>query len=344
MKDVIGWDLGGAHVKAAWVHEGNVEAVWQVPCPLWRGIERLGEAVSVIARQIPSSCVHGVTMTGEMVDAFPDRQQGGRAILERMGKLLPEADLRIFENPEFIPLSFGNFQIKKTASQNWILPALWIAHSCQTCIFIDIGSTTTDIVPIQQKHVVSKGLNDRERLESEELLYMGVIRTPLMALAEQVPFGGKWHPLMAEHFATSADIYRILALLPPHADQAETADGGPKTAPASMRRLARMIGCDKNDAAESAWSRLAEYFMELQIQRLMLAIMRQLSTIPEDPIELVGAGVGQFLLPEIARRLAVPYRDFSEFIPRSGEKGPFSPADCAPAVALALLLELRLRE
>jgi len=105
-----------------------------------------------------------------------------------------------------------------------------------------------------------------------------------------------------------------------------------------------MIGCDKNDAAEGAWTRLAEYLMELQVQQLTLAVMRQLSIIPEDPVELVGAGVGRFLLPEIARRLAVPYRDFSAFIPRSRENGSFSPADCAPAVALALLLELRLRE
>ena len=38
---VIGWDIGGAHVKAALVRDGRLQAVRQWPCPLWQGLHLL---------------------------------------------------------------------------------------------------------------------------------------------------------------------------------------------------------------------------------------------------------------------------------------------------------------
>ncbi len=345
MRHYIGWDLGGAHVKTAWVGNGNVQEVWQAPCPLWRGMGMLEEAIAGILSRLPSGCVHGVTMTGEMADIFPDRHQGVQAILQVLVRLLGSTDLWVYEDPKFIPLSdINNLNTKHTASKNWKLPVQWLARSDQTALFIDIGSTTTDMVPLQHGRIICTGSNDRTRLEHGELLYMGVIRTPLMAVARQIPVEGKWQPLMAEHFATIADIYRIMGQLSPHADQAETADGGPKTRSASMMRLARMIGCDKNDVPDGTWIKLATVFRELQIQHLTLAAMRQISRMTTDSIDLVGAGVGRFLLPEIARRLDTRYHDFTDFIAHSRQISPFSPADCAPAAALALLLESQLRQ
>ena len=37
MSVVIGWDIGGAHLKAARVKNGRVEAVVQAATPLWLG-------------------------------------------------------------------------------------------------------------------------------------------------------------------------------------------------------------------------------------------------------------------------------------------------------------------
>ena len=62
---------------------------------------------------------------------------------------------------------------------------------------------------------------------------------------------------MNELFATSADLYRVLELLPEGADQHPAADGGPKTVEASARRLARMIGADLADGDPADWRRLA---------------------------------------------------------------------------------------
>lgn len=36
-ESVIGWDVGGAHLKAAWLDGGRVRDSAQWLCPLWHG-------------------------------------------------------------------------------------------------------------------------------------------------------------------------------------------------------------------------------------------------------------------------------------------------------------------
>ena len=42
----IGWDVGGAHVKAARVQRGEVVDAAQWPCPLWQGMQHLDAALA----------------------------------------------------------------------------------------------------------------------------------------------------------------------------------------------------------------------------------------------------------------------------------------------------------
>jgi hypothetical protein len=53
---------------------------------------------------------------------------------------------------------------------------------------------------------------------------------------------------------------------------------------------------------------------------------------------LVGAGVGRFLLRELAKNLALPYLDFSDLLPCALPASELAIADCAPALAVAALL------
>ena len=39
--EIIGWDIGGAHLKLARVRGGTLLALRQVPCALWQGVDRL---------------------------------------------------------------------------------------------------------------------------------------------------------------------------------------------------------------------------------------------------------------------------------------------------------------
>ena len=82
--DIIGWDIGGAHIKAAALDQsGCVVRVTQRHCPLWKGISRLKQDLKSIAAELNgSSARHAVTMTGELVDQFGDRREGILAILD----------------------------------------------------------------------------------------------------------------------------------------------------------------------------------------------------------------------------------------------------------------------
>lgn len=345
MSHVVGWDLGGAHLKAALVSEGRSRATWQVACPLWQGLRSLDHAIDKVKANLPIDCVHGVTMTGEMVDLFDDRSIGVQTLLERFSKKIGPQHCFVFQDGIFIPLSkFDSKKFKKIASNNWQISLSYLAQLEKNALLIDIGSTTCDILSVRNHHPVARGHDDFTRQRYDELIYMGVVRTPLMALSDQVPFQGERVPLMAEHFATIGDVYRILNLLPEKADHAETADGKPKTKAASMQRLARMIGLDRDDAPIEAWEELSRYLHEIQLQRLARACLYHLSRDPTNRPILVGAGVGRFLVEEMAKRLGLEYRDFNAYFKQELNLGAgLSAADCAPAAAIACLLESRLQ-
>ena len=76
MSVVIGWDIGGAHLKAARVKDGRVEAVVQAATPLWLGLDSLESAFDVLCAQLGRADRHVITMTGELCDAFPSRHEG----------------------------------------------------------------------------------------------------------------------------------------------------------------------------------------------------------------------------------------------------------------------------
>ena len=145
---------------------------------------------------------------------------------------------------------------------------------------------------------------------------------------------------MAEYFATMADVYRVTGELNEAHDQTETADGAEKTVAASARRLSRMIGCDFYPDELPRWQQFAENIRAQQIQQIQRGCEAQLSrhSLAQNS-PLIGAGVGRFLVKQIALNLGYPYLDFSDLFPESSAQSGMSTADCAPAVSVACLAE-----
>jgi (4-(4-[2-(gamma-L-glutamylamino)ethyl]phenoxymethyl)furan-2-yl)methanamine synthase len=225
----------------------------------------------------------------------------------------------------------------RVASANWLAAGTVAAALEPDALFIDVGSTTTDLIPIRGGRVMVRGRDDAARLVSGELVYTGVVRTPVMAMADTVPFGGVRVPVMAEWFAAAADVYRLTGQLPHGADQHPTADGGDKSVPASARRLARMIGRDAESAAPEQWRDLAHWLAGAQTQRLRAALERVLSGEPLPPnAPLVVAGVGRFLAVGLARALSRRVVEFGTLLPVEPEQRD-RVTDCAPAAAIAWL-------
>ena len=335
----IGWDVGGAHLKAAEATaDGRIAAAWQVPCALWRGLDHLVHAIDEIRPQLGHSGRHGLTMTGELVDLFENRQAGVEQLAAAMGRAFPEADLRVYAGAEgFRPIAEASRHWSTVASANWHGSAAFAASCRRQGLFVDVGSTTTDLVPFRDGRVENLGYGDAERLASDELVYTGVTRTPVMAIAERVPFAGVNQRVMAEYFATVADVHRLTGELPDDADQHATADGRGKSDEESARRLGRMLGRDADPLDIGPWRQLAWHLSARQSDMLGEAADRILSRglLPQDA-PVIGAGVGRFLARRLAERVRRPYVDFRELVAGEAQATEWA-ARCAPAAAVAVL-------
>lgn len=331
--DSIGWDLGGAHLKAVRLNEaGRVVGAVQLPCPLWRGLPQLECAIDQALADIGDSPLHAMTMTGELADIFTDRPAGVVQIVETIERKLLGKQLKIFSgNRGFIEPAHASEHAAEIASANWLASAQFAARHCKNGVFVDMGSTTTDIVALRDGRAIAQGVSDAARLASDELVYTGVVRTPVMAVVQRVPFNGAMQRVAAEHFATMADVHRLRGYLNEAHDMTETADGAGKTSTDSARRLARMVGRDLQDAPMLAWVALAHFIANAQMQDLVAALQKVAS---ESSGPMVGAGAGRFVLRELARRTGREYIDFSELV--EGDAGEWASV-CAPAFAVAWL-------
>jgi probable H4MPT-linked C1 transfer pathway protein len=338
----VGWDIGGAHVKMAAVDAGGrALAASQVACALWKGMDRLDSALDQALAQLPGAAAnarHAVTMTGELVDLFADRTEGVQRIVESLAQRVDAARLRVFAGERgFLDPQQAARAASDVASANWLATAQWIAGRQRDGLLVDIGSTTADLVAVRDGRVAAAGRGDFDRLVSGELVYTGVVRTPLMAVADAIEFDGVRIPLMAEHFATMADVYRITGELDERCDQHPSADGAEKTPQASARRLARMVGLDARERPFQSWRALAASFREAQVERIRRAAQQVLLRADVAPAgAIVAAGSGAFLVPELAAELRRRPIGFAELVD-SRLDDPGALALCAPALAVALL-------
>jgi probable H4MPT-linked C1 transfer pathway protein len=265
-----------------------------------------------------------------LTDIFPNRHQGVMQISQTMQKLLPGKDIKFYGFSGFVNPQQVEANSEKIASTNWLASAQFVAGKHADGMFVDVGSTTTDIVAVREGKAQPQGLNDADRLTDGSLIYTGVVRTPVMAVVQRVPFNGQMQRIAAEHFATMADVYRLIGKLDAQHDLAETADGQGKSPLESARRLARMLGRDLEDAPMLAWQALAHFIANTQLQDLLAAV-KLLA-----PTTLIGAGVGRFLVREMAQRLKVTYVDFADLVEGDADVKDAA-AVCAPAYAVARL-------
>lgn len=340
MSTIIGWDIGGAHLKAALLRNGRIEAVTQRACTLWLGIEHLAEGWRALVAEFGEPGRHAVTMTGELAEIFASRQDGVTAICLKTTELAGGAPVSFYASAHgFLGEAAALTHWSDVASANWHASARAVGRHFGDALFIDIGSTTTDIIAVTGSGPALNGTTDAERLETGELVYTGVTRTSLMAIADAAPFAGRRQRLMAENFATTADLYRLTGELAPEDDSYPASDGRSKDADDCRARIARMFGRDVQEGCGGVqdWDRAVQFFRECQLRRIGDAIAQVLSArhiAPNAPF--VSAGAGHFLVAELARRFGRTARGFSDLVCAPGAMRRKAGV-CAPAVAVALL-------
>ncbi len=337
---VIGWDLGGVHVKAARVVGGRVREAVQAPCPLWRGLPALDAALAALPDWARAPADHAVTMTGELTDCFTDRADGVARLSDWAAANLA-GRVRIYAGRSgFVAPAEAEGASADIASANWHATAALTGRHLPDALLVDIGSTTADLIPVVAGRPAATGYSDAERLETGELVYTGVVRTPLLALADHAPFRGRRTRLMSETFANMADVYRLTGDLPEGADQQHSPDLKGKSPTETRTRVARMIGRDLGEGSEAEWRALAAHFAEAQLRLLYdaAAILLSRPDLPEDA-PLVACGAGAFVAERLGRRLGRRVVAFTDAIAEGLDGHPAWASTCGPAVALALLAD-----
>ena len=337
----IGWDIGGAHLKAVLLGaNGEVQHALQLPCKLWLGLDQLEMAIlKVLSTFNAPHATHAVTMTGELVDGFANRLQGVQQIADCAVKLLGHQTQFYAGQASFVAHAQVAKHAHNIASANWHASASLVAQHVPNALFVDIGSTTTDLIGIVNSQLQIAGYTDAQRLQTGELLYTGVVRTPLMALAKKINFNQQNQSVAAEHFATTGDVYRLTNDLSEADFSGNTADGGAKTPAACAVRLARMVGWDAENAALNTWIALAETYKSIQLNDFKMAISAQLMRFEGAATTLVIAGAGTFLTPSLMPHFAqCNLKAASEFITAKNSKLKALSSVCFPAFAVAALL------
>ncbi|MFO0890440.1 MAG: hydantoinase/oxoprolinase family protein [Isosphaeraceae bacterium] len=325
-------DVGGAHLKAA----HSLAGPRTVPFEVWRRPGELGAAIAALASSFPPFDAVALTMTAELCDCFATKAEGVRAILNAVDRAAGPRPVLVwgtdgrFHRPERI-----RREPILAAAANWLALAAVAATSVpnERAILIDIGSTTTDLIPLDRGKVVARGRTDTQRLRTGELVYAGVRRTPVCALAAELSIG-KSEPigLAAELFATTLDVFLILGDLRPDEDDRATADGRPATAERARDRLARMLGADREEFSTEEARAFAEAVERVLLDRLIQAARRVCEATIGRPEAAVISGSGEFLARRVALVILGDDRPIHALADLWGEAA--STAACAQALLL----------
>ena len=333
---VLGWDVGGANVKAAHLtvdrHVRSVRTASR-PFEIWRDKERLPDVLRGLAADLPLADAIAVTMTAELSDAFRTKREGVAFVLEALGAVSPRPLSVFTTGGEFLAARAACERPLEVAASNWMATAMLVARHAADAILLDVGSTTSDIIPIRAGRVAAEGRTDPERLLAGELVYSGTLRTTVAAIVSSVPLRGRECPVAAEAFAVSGDVHLLLGSLSPDDYTCPTPDGRPATPSFAAERLARVVCADVEMLAPEEIVGIAAAVAHAQARQIASALSRVAAPF-ERPVKIIVTGQGAFLGHRAAAQCGLGSIELSSLL-------GVDVKTAAPAVAVAWLLAER---
>jgi len=221
-------------------------------------------------------------------------------------------------------------------SMNWHAIGKLCENKIKDSIIIDFGSTTTDFLCIKNFKLKNKGFNDFERINNNELIYKGLIRTPLFGIKNKIKFKKKNYNLIPEIFSDMSDVYRIKKLLKKGIDIDKTADATNKSIRNSMIRIARNFGFDYNDSKKELIIRICDKLYSYQLDEIKKNIdfLKKKYKLPSQ-CKIILSGVGQEILMSYLNK---KFNDTIFLYDFLGTKQYRKASYHAPALSIALLL------
>jgi probable H4MPT-linked C1 transfer pathway protein len=340
---VIGSDIGGANTKVVFLRTENGQVKDYTSLieyfPVWKSPEKLVEVLLTLKEKVCGNAKLdgvGLTMTAELSDAYQTKREGVNHILACAAQafngvpvfvLDVKATLRSMEAARSEPLS--------VAAANWAATGWLVAKLVKTCVIVDVGSTTTSIIPLVDGQVSAAGRNDLEKLMVGELVYTGSLRTNLAAIVSSIPLRNGKTRVASELFAQSADAHLVLGNITEDQYTTETADGRGKTRSEALTRLARVICADMELLTEKEIVQIAKYVHNNQIEQIaegLSQVYSRVQSLTSAEIPVVVTGFGKdFLARAAAKSLGIDkIIDLGELVPNDAIKA-------SPAAGVALM-------
>lgn len=298
---LLGLDIGGANIKAA----DDLGRTASIFFPMWKTPNALAEQLRQLCLPFQQAQRVAITMTGELADCFFTREDGVRHIVDHCDAIFGDRCCFYTVDGTFVTAADAKANIEPLCASNWHATASLAAQWCTgEGLLIDIGSTTTDLIPLTAGKIRSTSRSDFDRLRSGELIYVGVGRTPVCSLVDALPFQGELVPLMNELFASTDDCGLLAGIIPPDAQDCDTCDGQPRTLEAARNRLARMIGLDLHAVDQPTATIMAEHV--LQRARAQIAVAADILSSEAATWLVAGHGTWLLEIPENRRCLDLP--------------------------------------
>lgn len=304
---IAGFDIGGANTDLAIIdfeNDGikNIEVDFAY-LPMWCKNDDLSRIlIELIEKICPLSEIDavGISMTAELVDAYDTKKDG---VLDIVKKCEDTFDCPIAYVGVDGMLSLEDIQKTplKAAAANWIATAQIATLISDNCIFIDTGSTTTDIIPIKDGKECAIGKSDFDRSATGELVYTGTLRTNLASFLDTVELNGKNYRVASELFAQTADVYMVLDLITEDDYVCDTFDGESKSKIDCAKRIARVVCADLEMLSEEDIVKMAEHIHQKQIEQIADGLKQVHETQGLDLI--ITTGLGKDILDKPAAEL-----------------------------------------
>lgn len=316
MVNVLGFDVGGANTKAAFVSMKNgklVNAEIAIEYfPVWKQKENLSNVFLMLKQRLNASRLDGlgITMTAELSDAYQTKREGVNHILGCTKRVFPEVPIYVLNtDAQLESLNAAMQQPLGVAAANWAATGWLVAQHIQNCVVIDVGSTSTSIIPIIRSKVSANGKTDLDKLLCGELVYTGSLRTNIVAIVKSIPIRNGVAGVSSELFALSGDVHLVLGNITETNYTSETADGRGKTVLEALARLARVVCADTEMLSQQEIMNIAHYIYDKQILQVMEGLKKvyfytKSQILGDVPVVVTGLGK-DFLARKAAESLGI---------------------------------------
>jgi probable H4MPT-linked C1 transfer pathway protein len=344
MVKVLGLDIGGANTKATYIKTDNGTVDEQRKAleyfPIWKdGKEQLPQVLQKLKQEVADSTTLdgiGVTITAELSDAYMTKKEGINHVLDCITEAFVNVPTFVLDvETKMLIVKDARMEPLKVASANWAATGWMISQLIKNCIIIDVGSTTTSIIPVINGKVAATGRTDLEKLQNGELVYSGSLRTNIAAIVDAIPINGKMTRVSSELFAQSGDVHLLLNNIAQKDYTAETCDGRGKTRNEAAARLARVVCADTDMLNEQKIVAMAKFVYERQVEQIaagLKQVYERNEPIQEEKMAVV-TGLGRdFLARKAAEKVG-----FKQIIDMKELVGAEA-AVVSPSVGVALMV------